>query len=37
MTNKASTVTDWPELDEKVLSKIKEKIDTGWNSYMKEA
>ena len=29
VTNKASTVTDWPELDEKVLSKVKEKIDTG--------
>lgn len=36
VTNKASTVTDWPELDEKVLSKVKEKIDTGWNSYVKE-
>ncbi len=36
VTNKASTVIDWPELDEKVLSKVKEKIDTGWNSYVKE-
>ena len=36
VTNKASTVTDWPELDEKTLSKVKQKIDTGWNSYVKE-
>ena len=36
VTNKASTVTDWPELDEKVLSKVKKKIDTGWDSYVKE-
>ena len=34
--DKASTVTDWPELDEEVLAKVKEKIDTGWNSYVKE-
>ena len=36
VTNKASTVTDWPDLDEKTLSKVREKIDTGWNSYVKE-
>lgn len=36
VTNKASTVTDWPELDEKTLAKVKKKIDTGWESYVKE-
>ena len=36
VTNKASTVTDWPKLDEKTLEKVKKKIDTGWNSYVKE-
>ncbi len=36
VTNKASTVVDWPDLDEKTLAKVKEKIDTGWNSYVKE-
>ena len=36
VTNKASTVTDWPDLDEKTMAKVREKIDTGWNSYVKE-
>ena len=36
VTNRARTVTDWPRLDEKTLEKIKKKIDTGWNSYVKE-
>lgn len=36
VTNKASTVIDWPELDEKTLAKVREKIDTGWESYVKE-
>ena len=36
VTNKASTVIDWPDLDEKTMAKVKEKIDTGWNSYVKE-
>jgi phosphoserine phosphatase len=36
VTNKASTVTDWPHLDEKTMEKVKKKIDTGWNSYVKE-
>ena len=36
VTNRASTVTDWPDLDEKAMAKVKEKIDTGWNSYVKE-
>ena len=36
VTNKASTVVDWPELDKETMAKVKEKIDTGWNSYVKE-
>ena len=36
VTNKASTVIDWPDLDAKTMAKVKEKIDTGWNSYVKE-
>ena len=36
VTNKASTVIDWPDLDEATMKKVKEKIDTGWNSYVKE-
>ena len=36
VTNKATTVTDWPDLDEETMTKVREKIDTGWNSYVKE-
>lgn len=36
VTNKASTVIDWPELDEETLSKVHEKVDTGWNIHLEE-
>ena len=36
VTKKASTVVDWPELDEKTMVKVKKKTDTGWESYVKE-
>lgn len=36
VTNKASTVIDWPELDKETMKKVRKKIDTGWNSYVKE-
>ena len=36
VTNNTRTVIDWPELDEKTMRKVKEKINTGWNSYVKE-
>ena len=36
VTNNARTVIDWPELDEKTLEKVRDKIDTGWESYVKE-
>lgn len=36
VTNKASTVNDWPDLDEKTMTKVRDKIDTGWNIHLKE-
>lgn len=36
VTKKASIVTDWPDLDEKTLRKVKKKIDTGWNVHLDE-
>ena len=36
VTNKASTVIDWPDLDEETMGKVKKKIDTGWNIHLKE-
>ena len=32
----ASTVVDWPELDEETLEKVHEKVDTGWNIHLEE-
>ena len=34
--DKASTVVDWPDLDEETLKKVYEKIDTGWNIHLEE-
>ena len=36
VTNKASTVVDWPDLDAETMEKVKKKIDTGWNIHLKE-
>lgn len=36
VTKKASVVTDWPDLDDKTLGKVKKKIDTGWNVHLDE-
>ena len=36
VTKKASTVIDWPELDEKTLSKVHTKVDTGWSYHIDE-
>ena len=36
VTKNASVVTDWPDLDEKTLGKVKKKIDTGWNVHLDE-
>jgi len=34
--DKATTVVDWPDLDEETLSKVHEKVDTGWNIHLDE-
>ena len=34
--DKASTLVDWPDLNQETTIKIKEKIDTGWNVHLKE-
>ena len=34
VTNKASTVIDWPDLDAETMSKVKRKIDTGWSIHL---
>ena len=36
VSKKASTVTEWPELDEETLRKAKEKVDTGWTIHLEE-
>ena len=36
VTNNASTVIDWPELNDEIRDEVKEKIDTGWNIHLKE-
>lgn len=36
VTDRASKVTDWPDLDEKTMSKVKEKINTGWDIHLTE-
>ena len=32
----ASTVIDWPDLDDETMGKVKKKIDTGWNVHLDE-
>ena len=37
VTNHASTVIDWPDLDdEETKGKVREKINTGWNIHLKD-
>ena len=36
VSKKATTVTEWPDLDKETMSKVKEKIDTGWSIHLKE-
>lgn len=36
VTKKATTVTDWPDLDEETLKKVHEKVDTGWTTHLDE-
>ena len=34
VTNKASTVTDWPDVDKDTMKIVTEKIDTGWDIHL---
>ena len=34
--DKASTVVDWPDLDEETLKIVHEKVDTGWSVHLDE-
>ena len=34
--DKATTVTDWPDLDDETMAKVRKKINTGWNIHLKE-
>jgi hypothetical protein len=34
--DKASTVVDWPDIDDDTRDIIKDKIDTGWSVHLKE-
>ncbi len=34
VTNKATTVIDWPDLDSITAEKVKKKINTGWNIHI---
>ena len=36
VSNKARTVTDWPELDEETLKTVYEKVATGWTTHLEE-
>ena len=36
VTKKASTVIDWPDLDDETMGKVKKKIDTGWTTHLEE-
>lgn len=31
-----TTVVDWPELDDKTMKTVKDKIDTGWRIHLKD-
>ena len=36
VSEKASKVSDWPDLDKRTMSIVKKKVDTGWNIHLKE-
>lgn len=36
VSNRATTVTDWPDLDEITMRKVKKEIDTGWKTHLEE-
>ena len=35
--NHAATAVDWPDLDDKTMKKVKDKINTGWSIHLKDA
>ena len=35
VTKRATTVTDWPDMDAQTAKKVKRKINTGWNVHLK--
>ena len=36
VTNRATTVIDWPDLDKDTKEKVKKKIDTGWDIHLQD-
>lgn len=36
VTNRAQTVTDWPELDDSNREKVWKKVDTGWTIHLED-
>lgn len=36
VTNRATKVIDWPELDSATKAKVKKKIDTGWTIHLED-
>ena len=36
ITEKATKVNDWPDLDPDTMEKVKDKINTGWDIHLKE-
>ncbi len=36
VTNNATTVIDWPDLDANTVETVKKKIDTGWHIHLKQ-
>ncbi len=36
VTDKATKVNDWPDLDPETMERVSRKIDTGWNIHLKE-
>lgn len=36
VTDRALKVTDWPEIDQEMLKKVRKKINTGWSIHLNE-
>ena len=35
VSDKATTISPWPELDDETLEAVKQQIDTGWSIHLK--